>query len=109
MINHYSLLLDMSPLLMGGAKARSDALERHVRNTCKRLKFPKDRIHKAMQYMYYDDPRKVIYCFIPKVRYEKGSGPMPNTIHDGARKVIRFFFFQTIEKVLEWVSGVSYY
>ncbi|XP_050707411.1 carbohydrate sulfotransferase 11-like isoform X3 [Eriocheir sinensis] len=48
-------------------KTRSDTLERHIRKTCETLRFPEDGARKAMAHMHYDDDRKVIYCFIPKV------------------------------------------
>ncbi|XP_050709131.1 carbohydrate sulfotransferase 13-like [Eriocheir sinensis] len=57
---------NVSPVWALGAKARSDALERHVQDTCQRLRFPTDGVHRAMERMYYDDTRKVIYCFVPK-------------------------------------------
>ncbi|KAK8394430.1 hypothetical protein O3P69_006548 [Scylla paramamosain] len=52
---------------MEDAKTRSDALEQHVRNVCKTMRFPDTGVKKTTGYMLYDDGRKVIYCFIPKV------------------------------------------
>ncbi|MPC31301.1 hypothetical protein E2C01_024586 [Portunus trituberculatus] len=50
------------------AKARSDALEQHVKDMCKTMRFPDAGMQKTTGYMFYDDARKVIYCSIPKVR-----------------------------------------
>ncbi|XP_063871110.1 carbohydrate sulfotransferase 11-like isoform X1 [Scylla paramamosain] len=49
------------------SKTRSDALLRHVRNTCTTMRFPNKMTNRAINHMVYDDERKVIYCFIPKV------------------------------------------
>lgn len=49
------------------SKTRSDALLRHVRNTCTTMRFPNKVTNRAIRHMVYDDERKVIYCFIPKV------------------------------------------
>lgn len=49
------------------AKARSDVLEQHVRDICKTMRFSDTGASRALGHMHYDDERKVIYCFIPKV------------------------------------------
>ncbi|KAK7066824.1 hypothetical protein SK128_020849 [Halocaridina rubra] len=49
------------------AKARSDALLQHLRNTCTNfnISFPVNDF--MLSHMHFDHERKAIYCFIPKV------------------------------------------
>ncbi|XP_045125793.1 carbohydrate sulfotransferase 11-like isoform X3 [Portunus trituberculatus] len=49
------------------AKTRSDILLQQVRETCATMRFPNTLANTAIRHMVYDDKRKVIYCFIPKV------------------------------------------
>ncbi|XP_063867651.1 carbohydrate sulfotransferase 11-like isoform X1 [Scylla paramamosain] len=49
------------------APKRSDALKQHVMDTCKQLSLPTNLSGETLSHMHYDDSRKVIYCFIPKV------------------------------------------
>ncbi|XP_045127629.1 carbohydrate sulfotransferase 11-like isoform X2 [Portunus trituberculatus] len=49
------------------APKRSDALRQHIKDACKQLSLPNNLNGVTLAHMHYDDSRKVIYCFIPKV------------------------------------------
>lgn len=46
---------------------RSNALRQHVMDICKQLSLSTKLNGETLKHMHYDDKRKVIYCFIPKV------------------------------------------
>ena len=50
-----------------GVKTRSDGLEQQVKDACKAMRIPDTEARQALDHMHYDDVRKVIYCYIPKV------------------------------------------
>lgn len=56
-----------SALRQDDALKRSDALRQHVMDFCKQLSLPTNVNDVTLNHMHYDDKRKVIYCYIPKI------------------------------------------
>ncbi|KAK4307719.1 hypothetical protein Pmani_020540 [Petrolisthes manimaculis] len=60
-------LTEYSKKAVPGPKERSDDLKQHVRKTCDALNLTKPINEFMLAHMHFDDARKAIYCFIPKV------------------------------------------